>query len=278
MTVPAEPVTLTTWAVDPALVWCAAAGAAFERGRRQSPGRSRLGARAVAFWAGVAVVAVAVASPLDALAHRLFAAHMTQHLLLALVAPLLLVAAAPGRVMVWALPPPTRRAVRHTLGRLGTATGSGGAAEAVALGAVGVHVLVLAAWPVPAAYDLAVAHDVVHAIEHASLFAAGVALWWAVIGARVRTRAPLAVIHLFLAALPMGAIAALLTLAPRPLYGAHLFGAPAQGLTALEDQQLAGAIMWVPGGTLYLGVAAVLVVRWLAAGPAPGEERLAWET
>jgi putative membrane protein len=276
-----EPVTWTTWVAEPALVWCAAAAAVYEAGRRRRharPGSGPGAGKVAAFWAGLAVVVVALASPLDPLAGQLFAAHMAQHLLLAQAAPLLLVAAAPARTMSWVLARPTRHVVMRAGHRVGTVTGLGRGAPAAGLAVVAAHALALAAWHLPAAYDLAVAHPVVHAVEHLSLFATGLAFWWLVVGVRGRTGAGLALLYLFVVGLAMGGVAALLTLAPRPLYTSHLLTTDAWGLTPLQDQQLAGAIMWVPGGLVYLGAAAVLVVRWLAAGPAPGERGLAWRS
>jgi putative membrane protein len=75
----------------------------------------------------------------------------------------------------------------------------------------------------------------------------------------------------------VGALAAIFTLAPHPLFASHLTTTAAWGLTPLGDQQLAGAIMWVPGGGLYLTFGVVLFVRWLGAGPLPGERTALWD-
>jgi cytochrome c oxidase assembly factor CtaG len=140
---------------------------------------------------------------------------------------------------------------------------------AVGLAAVGLHAGVFWLWHIPAWYDAAVAHPVLHAFEHTTLLGAGLLFWWVVLGVRWQGRTGIAVLYLFLAGLASGALAALLTLAPTPLYHAHLTTSAAWGLSPLEDQQLAGAIMWVPGGLVYLVAALVLFVRWLQAGPPP---------
>ena len=257
------------------------AGTAYELGRRRirrRPGTERFAStsQVVAFWCGVALALVAVASPVDALGDDLFSMHMVQHLLLGLVAPLLIVLGAPVRVMTHALPRRRRIQVSRVGHRVTRRTGLRRAAVATGILAVAVHVGTFYLWHVPAAYDLAERHEVVHAVEHATMLLAGLALWWVVLGVRWQNRSGLAVLYLFLAGLPMGALAALLTLAPEPLYSAHLATTAEWGLTPLEDQQLAGAIMWVPGGLVYLATATVVFVGWLGSGPARGEERLAW--
>jgi cytochrome c oxidase assembly factor CtaG len=269
--------TLDGWALDPALVWCALAAVLHVRGvrqlRRRFP-RSPLvaPARVASFWAGIGVVVVAVASPLDRAADELFAFHMTQHLLISLVAPLLLVASTPLQVCSFGLSSASRRTLLRATHRASVATGLSRGATGVALAAVALHVLVMVAWHVPAVYDAAVRDDVLHGVEHLTMFLAGLLLWWVVLSVGWRARSGLAVVYLFLAGLPMGALAAMFTLAPHPLYTSHLATAASWGMSPLSDQQLAGAIMWVPGGGIYLTLGVVLFVRWLGSGPAPGEQ------
>src|SRR5262249_48468573 len=136
---------------------------------------------------------------------------------------------------------------------------------------------VLVFWHLPFAYDAAVRNTVLHGIEHLSLLVSGLALWWIIVTGTWRDRAGLAILYLFLAGLPMGAIAALLALANHPLSTSQLPGRAQWGLTPIEDQQLAGAIMWVPGGIVYLAAASALFVRWLSSGPKPGEPVVRWD-
>lgn len=253
------------WRADPAvLLWGGAAAAAFVLGRRRS---RRHGGDAVAFWAALAVLAVALASPLDAAAEELFAWHMVQHLLLGLLAPLLLVRARPVRTWSALLDPAVRRHLSRRINRFAHRRGLARGSAAVGAVVAGTHVVVTAAWHVPLLYDLATRTTVVHLFEHASFFASGLALWWCVLGVRWNERGGSSVLVLFLSGLGTGAVAALLTLAPRPLYDAHLTTTARWGLSPLEDQQLAGAIMWVPGGMVYLIATATLLVRWLDVGP-----------
>ncbi|MEZ5410137.1 MAG: cytochrome c oxidase assembly protein [Acidimicrobiales bacterium] len=186
------------------------------------------------------VTAVAVAPPIGGWADELLLGHMAQHLVLAVVVPLL---AAGG----------LRRPTPVGGGRLALVTAA--------------HVGTLAVWHLPALYDGAVDSSRLHAVEHLTMLAGGLAFWPLVLVS------PGGLLALFTAGLGSGALAALLTLSPRPLYQAHLVSAPAHGLTALGDQQLAGAVMWVPGGLVYAGVAVALLLRWLAREPAPDTAR-----
>jgi len=203
-----------------------------------------------------AVVALALtltvlAPPVDALADRLLSVHMVQHLVLGLWAP---IAAAVAVVSAWPL-----------ADRLG-------AGYAWLTAATALHVGAFWLWHVPAAYDAAVRTLPLHVLEHLVLLGTGVLFWTAVL-ARSRTRpwrwgTAGALAALFVAGLGTGVLAALLTLASHPFYDVHLQTTARYGISALEDQQLAGAVMWVTGGLAYLVAAVVLFGRWLAAGPA----------
>ncbi|OGN45128.1 MAG: hypothetical protein A2623_10670 [Caulobacterales bacterium RIFCSPHIGHO2_01_FULL_70_19] len=179
--------------------------------------------------AGVGVLAVSFVSPLCALSSALFAARTVHHVLLvAIAAPLL----------AWALP------ARRT-GSLALAT----AAQA----------LVFWTWHAPGAYAWALSHDAAYWLMQASLLAT--ALWfWA--GVR-RAPAPAAVVHLLIAMVAMGLLGALLTFAGQPVYAPHLFTTTPWGLTALEDQQAAGLIMWAPAAAVYLAAALLTLGRWI---------------
>jgi len=201
-------------------------------------------AHPVVLGAGLVSIAGALLPPMERASHELFAIHMAQHLVLGLVAPMLIVAGVPMG--------PSRRVRGH--------------AGAVGLLAVFVHAATWWVWHAPVVFDAALRHDPLHALEHATLFASGLGLWWVIRRGVRERREGLAVMWLFLAGLQAGALAALLTLAPTVLYTAPVTAAHAVRLTPLEDQQLAGAVMWVPGGLVYLVAAVVVVVRWLETG------------
>lgn len=231
-------------------------------------GRGRVGIarwRLGAFGAGMFALVVALVSPLDRLAEALFAAHMVQHLLLAVVAAPLLVLGRAHLVLRSTVPIDLRRHVgRQVASRLRRA----GPAAAVTLG-VGAHLATLLLWHVPAAYDAALRLPVVHLAEHVTLLLGGLA-FWAVVGAGRRRPVPAAGLAAFVASLVSVLLAAALTVAERPWFASHLTSTWAWGLSPLEDQQLAAAIMWVPGGLVYLAAAGIVVFRWIRADERSG--------
>lgn len=117
-----------------------------------------------------------------------------------------------------------------------------------------VQSLVMWAWHIPALYDLAVRVDGVHAIEHLTFLGSGIWFWWA-IGATGSRRNGMAALVVFIAALPGTALGAALMLAPQPWFPAY---------PDLQDQQVAGAIMWSVAGAVYLAGAVVLFLSWLS--------------
>jgi putative membrane protein len=257
------------WNPEPAvLAGLAIAAAAYGLGARRlwrgGPG-APAGPQAAAFAAGLAVVALALVSPLDTLAGVLFAAHMAQHMLLVMVAAPLLVLGAPGLPLTVALRPRWRR----RLGRLRRypAVAAGRRLLTRPLVAWAVHVAALWAWHLPGPYQAALRNDLVHAAEHASFLVTAALFWWVVLSRHGRRRlAPgFAVLYLFAAALQGSALGALLTLAPAPLYPLQAAGSASWGLDPLADQQLAGLVMWVPADLVYLGTAGALFMGWLAS-------------
>src|SRR5581483_239293 len=226
-------------------------------------------ARAAAFYAGLASILVALDSPLDPLADRLFAAHMTQHVLLLTVAPPLIVLAAPWHRIWQPLPLGFRRTlakavVRHPAGRpLRLAA----RLAARPLSAWLLFDANLVVWHVPALYDATLRDQAIHDLEHALFLFTGL-LFWAQIVESPPLRAGLG--WLGRVAYTTGAIvvgwvlAIVLALAPTPLYEpyASLAHRPG-GLSALADQQIAAGVMWVPGSIAYTIAFIVLFYRWL---------------
>jgi putative membrane protein len=210
-------------------------------------------AQAASFVAGVTVLIVALVSPLDALAGTLLSAHMVQHGLLVAVAPPLLVLGRPGVALAWALPGRWRRGARA----LRVASDS---LSRPPLAAV-LHGLALWVWHAAAAFDAALAHGAVHALEHVSFLGTALLFWSAVVGARASRRAAPALGAMFATLLHGGILGALITLAPQTLYRWYRGRTELWGLSPLEDQQLAGLLMWVPLGTIYLAACVVLASR-----------------
>ena len=219
---------------------------------------------AVRFALGLIAVAVALLSPIHALADRSFAVHMIEHELLMVVAAPLLVLARPLEAAVWALPRNTRRAIASFL--RAPALAASWTALTGAVAATLVHAIVLWIWHVPALFEAALASLPLHVLQHVCFFASALAFWWAVVGGARRRAGPLSLACLFATMLQTSALGALLTLAPTPWY-AYATAAPF-GLPALEDQQLGGLVMWVPGALAYVVVALWIVATWLVR-PSP---------
>jgi cytochrome c oxidase assembly factor CtaG len=239
-------------------VWLlvAVVGVIYRRGWRRRRRFAGTGA-AACFAGGLVALGLALGPPLDGWSGELLAAHMVQHLLLGVVAPLLLFAGRPAVVLGPMLPPELARPVNrwHRRWQRRPLPATVGALAVV------VHVGLFWTWHVPALYDAAVDHVALHVFEHATLFAGGCAL-----AAVVSPRRVVSVLYLFGAALGSGALGALLTVADHPWYTAHLATTAAWGLSPLDDQRLAGGIMWVPGGMIYTLAALVVFVGWFSAG------------
>ena len=228
----------------------------------------RFGAwRMVAFTAGLAVVLLAASPLLDELSHALLQAHMTQHLMLMLVAPPLLWMGAPLAPMLLGLPRPLRRAVARGLGTLVARC----LARVLGHPVLGWTAFVIAfwCWHAPALYDLALRSEAWHHVEHASFFATALLFWRPVIRpwpSRVSWPRWAMIPYLVLAEFQNTTLAAILTFSDRVIYPAYESVPRPWGLSALEDQSIAGAIMWVPGSIAFL-----LPLMWLiltaVAGP-----------
>jgi putative membrane protein len=216
------------------------------------------------FLAGLELLAAVVVSPLHEWSGRLFAAHMIEHEILMLVAAPLIVVARPLGVLLWGLPQGFRRGA----GALGRTRVLSCLWRVVStpLAATALHAVALWAWHAPALYEAALASATIHWLQHASFLLSAILFWHALIHARGGQGA--AVFCLFATALHSGFLGILLAVARTPIYLAQSSGAAAWGLTALEDQQLAGIIMWVPAGCIYAAAALVFAGLWIARSSA----------
>ena len=215
-----------------------------------------------AFYAGLTALAVALVSPLDRVAHTLFSGHMIQHLVFISIAAPLLVYGRPGLPLYLAVPDPMRRRLEGVAANLPGAVRVRTILLSPVL-VVGLHAVALWVWHLPSAYQAALGNDALHIAEHLSFLATAILLWMLIIsrGPKRRLGYGPAVIAVLATSLQSGALGAILTFAGTELYPIHRPGAAAWGLRPLEDQQLAGAIMWIPQGMVYLAAMAVLL--WL---------------
>jgi putative membrane protein len=235
--------------------------------------RHRELARSAAFSAGLLTILAALDTPLDPLAERLFAAHMTQHVLLLSVAPPLIVLGAPWTRIWRPLPLGFRRSIAKALvvdhrtaplralaGRL--------TQPLVAWLLFDVNLVV---WHVPFLYDATLRNSTVHELEHLLFFSTGILFWAQVIASppfRVRLDELHRAAYAATAMLVGWALAVVLAFAPSPLYQPYVELAHRPGgLSALADQQIAAGVMWVPGSLAFTIAIVVFFYRWI--GPEP---------
>ncbi len=231
--------------------------AARHSGRRLPPAW-----RAVAYFAGLAALAVALLGPPDHFNGVLFWVHMVQHLLLMLVAAPLLVLGRPIWLALGALPPRTRRGIlRATLG-------SRPVRSSLNLLTHPLVVLVLyngsfIVWHLPSLYQAAVVNELVHELEHASFFGTALLFWQVLLDPRPwrpRLSTEAAVLLLFVTWMASDLLCATVTLSSELLYPIYAQTPKPGRISPLGDQRIGGALMWVTGGVLYV----VLLVSWVA--------------
>jgi cytochrome c oxidase assembly factor CtaG len=221
--------------------------------------------RAVSFILGLFSIWVAIASPLAALDEQLLTIHMLQHLLLMTIAPALVLLGAPVMPLMHGLP---RRFVRSILGplfrstpmqRLGRLFSQPAFCWIAAAAA-------LVGWHIPAAFTLALRSESWHVLEHASFLCAGFLFWWPVVqpwpSVPVWSRWSL-LLYLFLATLPCDILSGFLVFSDRVVYPVYFSALHRFGMSVLEDQQRAGALMWTCITIAYLVPAAILTTQLL---------------
>lgn len=223
--------------------------------------------QAAAYAGGWTFLVVALITPLDPIGGESFAAHMVQHEVLMLLAAPLLVLGRPFAPYLWAMP----IAWRRRLGNLAKTSWLCASWRTLTypLTAWVLHAVVLWVWHAPALFQAALQNEAVHTLQHLSFLLSALVFWWALFNSRNEQGA--AVIYLFTTAVHTSALGALLTFSKSVWY--PVYGAPPFGLAALEDQQLGGLIMWVPGGMVYVIAALALFGAWLVRS----SRAAAWE-
>lgn len=252
--------TLDPWILAPLLLSAGLFAVGWRALRaRSGPGAAALVRRARLFGAGWLILSAALVSPLHEAGERSFAAHMFEHELIMLVAAPLMVLAEPLAVMLWAFSGGGRRGIgalaRSHVVRMPWLFLSAPVTATLFQAAA------LWLWHAPALFDLALASEGWHAAQHLSFLVSALFFWTAMLGRR--TPAGVAALCLVVTSIVSGALGALMAFAPSPWYAGYArLGLAPFGLTPAEDQQLAGLLMWVPGGLVHAG-AALLVMRRL---------------
>jgi putative membrane protein len=244
-----------------AIVFGVYAAGVFRVWRQAGRGRGVRPIQALAFLGGWLAIVIALSAPLDEWAEESLVAHMVQHELLMVVAAPLIALAAPLIAALWALPRPMRRRVAESVRRQPIVI-AWSVLTAPAVVFV-LYALALWIWHLPALYDYALGHETVHVLQHLCFFITASLFWWGIAhGRRGRSGYGAAVVYVFATAMHGGVLGALLTFAPRVWYAPYVAHHLA-GFTALEEQQLAGLLMWVPASFTFVAGALVLFAAWL---------------
>lgn len=220
--------------------------------KRAAGGRARHRRNAFRFYAGWAVLAGAVASPLHEAGEHSFTLHMVEHELIMVPAALLIALSRPLGVMLWALPAELRGMLR------GGARRWSRLADPVVATILQATALIL--WHAPPLFDRALDMEGWHIAQHLSFFVTALLFWWAMTR-NVSSRGALTAAGcLFVTSLVGGGLGALMAFSSSPWYSAYAaMSMMPFGFTPAEDQQLAGLIMWIPGGMAHAGAALLLL-------------------
>ncbi|PZM08923.1 cytochrome c oxidase assembly protein [Rhizobium tubonense] len=249
--------TFDPWVVIPLLIAVSLYAVGFAKlWRRAHLGRLQLVQRAVLYGTAMLSLIGALISPLHSLGEHLFTFHMIEHEIVMAVAAPLIVLARPMATLLWALP----RDVRQQVGDLISGRISRRIWNCITSGTIAtvVHAVAIWLWHLPVLLDASVLDLTVHRLQHLSFLLTALLFWWSVIW---RSQRGVAAWHIFATMVHTSLLGALLALSPRVLYPFQTQFAADWGLTSLEDQQLAGILMWVPAGTVYAGAA--LALMWL---------------
>jgi cytochrome c oxidase assembly factor CtaG len=223
--------------------------------------------RAGSFFSGLFLIWLAVGSPLAAFDEELLTVHMIQHLLLMTVAPPLILIGAPVMPLLHGLP---RKFVQSILGPLFRSPAMQGIGRVLSQPAFCwlAAAVALLGWHIPAVFTLGLESEAWHAVEHACFLGSGFLFWWPVVQpwpSAPRWPRWSMLVYLFLATLPCDILSAFLAFCDRVVYTVYMARPTHFGISALEDQQCAGALMWTCVTIVYLLAAAILTTRLLSA-------------
>ena len=219
----------------------------------------------IAFHLGTLAGLLALVSPLDELGDEyLFSAHMVQHLLLMFVTAPLWLIGTPGWLVEGIIP----NGLDGVVKRLASPTS-----------AFVAFVSVMWFWHIPAVYEIAQESEAIHIFEHLTFIGAALIGWWPVMGAEKsrfpKPEPPVRMLYLFLLAIPCTALAAILTFARTPMYPFYVTAPRIYGLSALQDQNLGGLLMWLPTHMFLLLALGITFLRWFAGSNRKARQGLA---
>lgn len=222
--------------------------------------------------AGIGAAGVALLSPVARLAEDLFFVHMVQHLLLIKVAAPAVLLADPLPVVLWGLPATARVRIGRLLARRAPLRVAWQALTWMPVAWL-TYALTLWLWHLPAAYEAALTHRLLHDAEHLAFFGAGLLFWWPVIGPaphlRPRVHDGTRIVYLILAAFQEAGLGLGLTVVPWVLYASYALAPRVLALSAQQDQTWGGLVMWGAGGAVDMLVVLTLLFRLLGRQERP---------
>lgn len=243
---------MLAWRLDPSILLGLLALATVYAAGAIKPRRASW-EQVVSFFGGLLVLFVALESPLDTLGDGyLLSLHMTQHLLLVLVVPPLLLYGTPAEALrpIFDLKPIGAAARFLTRGMV----------------AFAIYNVVFALWHLPVLFDLTLRNEEIHIMEHLLFIGVGILAWWPILSPLPevpRLSYPFQMLYLFLQTLPCGFVGALITLSGAVLYTPYATAPRVWGgVTPLADQQIGGLAMWIGGSVYYFLAFMVVFFIW----------------
>lgn len=208
------------------------------------------------FLGGWLVLSASLVSPLHHAGERSFTLHMIEHELIMLLATAMLAASQAGGVLAWGLPAPLRQTLGGSWKAPLTTTWR---SLTKPVTATLLQAVVMWVWHAPALFDRALQSQSWHIAQHLSFVISSLLFWVAMLDRR-RSGYFLSAACLILTSLIEGALGALMALSNSPWYSSYAaMGLSGIGLDPTTDQQLAGLIMWIPGGLIHGGAAVALI-------------------
>lgn len=224
----------------------------------------------ILYGAGLGVLLYALLSFLDVYGGLLLTVHMVQHLLLLMVAPCLILWANPFPIMLWGLPSAWRTTVtKHLQGSASIRRFIGKTTPMPVL--YGLYIGGILLWHDPDLYNLAQNESWIHDLEHMTFFGSALLFWWPIFAAGPRIHGHVGFLGkmaaLLLCVPPHVILGAFLSFVEYPVYSYFETVPRIIGMGVMQDQKLAGIIMWIPASMMYLLGVIILLAKFLSHGP-----------
>ena len=228
------------------------------------------------FIAGIIVLFAALQSPVEPLAEHYFSIHQTQHILVRMVGPLLILLGAPLTPMLRGMPIWMRQGIIRPIVRQRASRWVYGRITNPIITTV-LFLGLLYFWQVPGPHNLAVHNDLIHELMHGTMLTSGFLFWWIVIDPKPhhsRLHYGLRILYLGLIVLPNTLLGAAITFREDVIYTAYQeLPRPWEGLSHITDQRMGGLMLWVPGDMMSIISAGIVMMMWyqreMAENPNP---------